>query len=89
MQANIEANRKEYGEKTKKLTEYLTEMFASMMDKIKIPKSSLDNNDSPKTQYPTTVVPDTKNDPPLEGGHSTKNGCMWNLKHDIRSPKFY
>ena len=46
-------------------------MFASMTNKNKISKSSLDNNDSPKTQYPTTVVPDTKNDPPLEGGYST------------------
>ena len=57
MQATIDANRQYYGEKTKKLTEYLTAMFASMMDKIKFSKYSLGKNDSPKSQYTTTVVP--------------------------------
>ena len=60
-----------------------------MMENIKKSKSSLENNDFTKSQYPTTMVPDNKKDPPLKGGHSTKNGCMWNLKHDISSPKFY
>ena len=27
--------------------------------------------------------------PPLEGGHSTKIGGMWTLKHEISSPRFY
>ena len=26
---------------------------------------------------------------PLEGGHSTKFGGMWTLKHEISSPKLY
>ena len=48
-----------------------------------------DNKDSPKPQDPTTVVPDNSRDPPLHGGHSTKIGGMWNLKHEISSPKFH
>ena len=59
------------------------------MDKIRISKSSLYNNDSPKDQHPATVLLANWKDPPLEGGNSTNIGCMWNLKHDISSPKFY
>ena len=44
---------------------------------------------SPMAHDTTTVVPDKKKDTPLEGGHSTKISAMWNLKHEIRSPKFY
>ena len=71
------------------LTEYLTVMITSMMDQIKTSKYSPDKKDSPKSQYPTTVVPDTKKASPLEGGHSTKIGGMWTLKREISSPKFY
>ena len=60
-----------------------------MMDQIKIYKSSPDKKGSPKDQYPTTVVPAKKRAPPLKGGHSTKIGGMWTLKHEISSPKFY
>ena len=35
------------------------------------------------------MIPAKKRAPPLEGGNSTKIGDMWNLNHDIRSPKFY
>ena len=35
------------------------------------------------------MVPANKNATPLEGGCSTKIGGMWNLKHEISSPKFY
>ena len=56
MQATIDSNRQDYGEKTKNLTEYLIAMFASSKDKIKTSKSSLDKNDPPKAQYPTNVV---------------------------------
>ena len=45
--------------------------------------------DSPKAQNSTTLVPDNKKDQPLEGGHSTKIGGMWTLKHEISSPKLY
>ena len=44
---------------------------------------------SPKAQDYTTVVPYNKKSPQLEGGHSTKIGGMWTLKHEIISPKFY
>ena len=73
----------------KKITENLTEIIISMMDQNNISKYSLEKNYSPKSQYPTNVVPANKRVPPLEGGHSTKTGGMCKLKHDIISPKFY
>ena len=73
----------------KNTTEDLKAMITSMMDQIKNSKSSPDQKDSPKAQYPTTVVPDKNRDPPLEGGHYTKNSGMWTLKHETRSPKCY
>ena len=89
MQATIEPNKQDSDEKTKKLTEDLTGMITSMMDQIKILKSSTYKKDSPKDQNTTTVVPANKKYPSLEGGHSTKIGGMWTLKHDIGSPNFY
>ena len=44
-------------------------MITSMMDQIKILKSSPENKDYPKAQDPTTVVPATKRATPLERGH--------------------
>ena len=35
------------------------------------------------------MVPSNSRVPPLEGVHSTKIDDMWNIKHEIRSPKFY
>ena len=35
------------------------------------------------------MVPAKNNAPQLEGGHSTKIGGVWRLKHEIISPKFY
>ena len=35
------------------------------------------------------MVPANRRAPILEGGHSTKIGEMWTLKHEISSPKFY
>ena len=72
IQDTIEANRKDYDEKTKKITEYLTAMITSMMDYIKISKSSPDKKDSSKDQDPTTVVLAKKRAPSLESGHSEK-----------------
>ena len=89
MQATIESNNKYSDDKIKKLTAYLTWMITSMMDQIKISKSSLDKKYSPKVQYTTTVVPANKKSPPLEGGHYTIIGGMWTLKREIGSPKFY
>ena len=81
MQATIDSNRQYYDERIKKLTEYLTEMIASMMDQIKISEYSPDNKDYPKDQYPTTVVPYKA--PPFEVKNYTKIGGIWTLKHDI------
>ena len=49
----------------------------------------LENMDSPKAQDPETLFLYTNKAPPLEGGNDMKICGMWNLKHDIRSPKFY
>ena len=47
-------------------------MITSMMDQIKMLKSSPDNKDKPKSQDTTTVVPANKRARPPEGGHSKK-----------------
>ena len=59
------------------------------MDKNQISNYLSDNIYSPKDQGPTTVVKNNMKAPILEGGYYTKNGCMRNLKYEIRSPKFY
>ena len=89
MHNTIESNNQYSDEKVKNLTADLTRITASIMDQIKIPKSSPDKKYTPKAQYNTTVVPDNKKYTPLEGGHSTKNGGMWTLKHEIGSLKIY
>ena len=85
MKATIKANIQEYDEKMKNLTQYLKAIITSnitpMMYHINMSKYSTYQNDSPKAQDPTTVVPDNKRDPPLYSGHYTKIGGMWNLKH--------
>ena len=59
------------------------------MDQINISKYSPDQKNSPKSQDTTTVVPNNRRAPPLNGGNYMKIGGMWNLKHEIISPKFY
>ena len=81
MQATIESNRKYYDERMKNITEHPTEIIASMMDNIKISKSSLYKKDPQKAKDNTTMVSSNKKAPPLEVGHSTKNGCLWALKN--------
>ena len=76
MQAIIESNNQYSDDKIKKLTADLTGIIGSMMDQIKISKSSPDKKDSQKAQDTTTVVPANKKSPPMEGGHSTKIGGM-------------
>ena len=76
IQATIEPNKKYFIEKMKNLTQDLTGMIASMMDQVKISKSSPDKKDSPKSQDPATVVPANKKAPSLKGGHSKKIGGM-------------
>ena len=73
----------------KNLTVNLMAMFKSIMNQIKISKSSPENRYSQKSQDPTTVIPANENAPPVEGGNSTKIDVMWTLKHEISSPKFY
>ena len=89
MQSTIESIRKYYDEKAKNLTEKLTSTISSIMDQIKISKSSPEKKDSPKAQDPTTMVPANNRAPQLEGGHYTKNGGMWTIKHEIITSNFY
>ena len=82
-------------EKMTKLSEDFKTMFAVLSDQIN--KLNQINNmsysptqkDTSTPLYPTTVAPANRRAPPLEGGHSTKIGGMWTLKHETRSPKFY
>ena len=69
-----------------KLTLLLT---ATKIDKNNISKSSSDQNDTSTTPEPTNTVQTNRRAPPLEEGISDKIRCMWTLKHEIRSPKFY
>ena len=78
-----------------KLSEDFKTMFALLSDQIN--KSNHINTmsysptqkDTLTPLDPATVVTANRRDPPLEGGHSTKIGDMWTLKHETRSPKFY
>ena len=45
--------------------------------------------DSPNSQDPTTTALSKNKAPPLGGGHSTKIGGVWTVKHDIISQKYY
>ena len=67
----------------------LVSTIISMMDHINISKYSTAQWYSPKPRDPTTVLPANRGSPTLDDGHSTKICGMWNLKHDISSPKFY
>ena len=89
MQVTIDANRQDSDEKMNNITEDLTSMITSIMDHIKYFKYSPYNKDSPKYQYPTNLFLSNNKAPKLEGVHSTSIGDMWNLKHDIISPKFF
>ena len=100
MQAAIEANKQETkankqdsDKKTMKLTEDFKAMNASSItsitDQINTFTSYPTQKDSPKPPEPTTVVPDNRRAPSLDGGKSTKISGMWNIKHDIISPNFY
>ena len=76
-------------EKLTHLTENINNLTAFMIDQNNIPKSSPTQKDTSNPPAPTTLVPIKRRDPSLEGGHYTKIGGMWTLKHEINSPKFY
>ena len=81
-------------EKMKKLSEYFKTMFVLLSvqinksNQINTLSSSPNQKDTSTPPDPTTVVPDNRRDPPSEGGHYTKVGGMWNLKHKISSPMY-
>ena len=93
MKVTIESKRQKYDVKLTKLTEdlklFVKSSTTQMMDQNNISKCSLAHNGSPKSLETTNVVPANRRYPKLDGGHSTKIDGMWNIKHEIRSPKFY
>ena len=64
-------------------------MFVLLSNQLNNMESSPTQKDISTTTDTNTAVPANKRAPPLEGGHSTKIGGMWNLKNDISSPKCY
>ena len=88
----IDDKRRDYDEKMNKYDSKLDKITAideNMMDRIQIYNYSPNKMDSPKAQYPTTVVSSKNKAPPLEGEYYTKIGGMQTHKHKIISPKFY
>ena len=89
IQTTIEHNKQEMKFEIKAITETLKVFTTSMMYQTNVPKYSPSHKDTLTPLDPTKVVPTNRVATPLEGDHSTKMGCMWTLKHDIISPKFY
>ena len=89
MKEEIENNKEEMKAEMKDIKETLKTFTTFMMDQTNISKYSPAHKDTSTPPCPTTVFPTNKRDPPLEGGHSTKIGDMWTLKHEISSPKCY
>ena len=61
-------SRQDSDEKMMNLIENLKAMIPAIRDQINTLKSSPTQKDSPNHLYPTTVVPDNRMDPPLDGG---------------------
>ena len=68
---------------------YFKTILIAIMDQINTLKYLPTQKNSPKPLEPTTVVPDNRRDPPLDGGHSTKVVGIWTMKHEISPPKLY
>ena len=56
-------------------------MITSMMDQIKISKSSPDQKDSSNIHDHNAVFPANKSVPSLDSGQYTKNGIMFESPH--------
>ena len=67
----------------------LKAIIKNIMEQIKNSNYSPEKLYSPKAQYINIVVPAKKKSTPMEGGNSTNIGCMWILKHESSSSKFY
>ena len=99
IQAKIDANKQETDGKQMKTDQKLTQLaedlkvltltITSMMDQNNNSKFSPSQKGTLDTPDPTNMVPANRRAPPLDEGHSTKIGCMWTLKYEISSPKFY
>ena len=89
MQEQIENNKQEIRADMKDIKETLKVSTTFMTDQSNIPKSSTTHKNTVTPPDPTNVVPTNRRDTPLEGGHYTKIGGMWTLKHEISSPKLY
>ena len=76
-------------EKLTQIIENFKVLTAFMMDQTNNSKLSPSQKDTLTPPVPTTVVPDTRRAPPLEGVQSTKSCGMWTLNHKTSSLKFY
>ena len=85
----IKSNKQDSDEKIMKLTEYIKAMVAAITHHINSLKFSPTEKDSLNPLDPTTVVPAKMMAPTLDSGQFTKSGGIWNLKHDIISPKLF
>ena len=85
----MKPNKQDSDYKMMKPTEYFKSMLTAITDHINNLEYSPNQKDSRKTPDPTTVVPDNRRAPTLDGGQSMEIGGMWTLKHEIRSSKFY
>ena len=96
VQAKIEAKKLEMRannqDSEKKMTPF-TVKFETILAVISIKLNTLVSSPTHKGTFnpldPTIVIPDNRRAPPLEGVNSIKICDMWNLKHEIRSPKLY
>ena len=89
MKEEIENNKQEMKAEMKDIKETLKVFTTLIMDQTKISKSSPTQKNTSTPPDPTTVILTNRRAPPLEGGHCTKIGAMWTLKHEISSPKLY
>ena len=89
IKSTIKSNRQDTYEKLTNLTEDLKAMIRSIMYQTNNPKSFPAQKYTSNHPDPITVFPANMRAPPLDGGHSTKIGGTWTLKHEISSPKFY
>ena len=85
----MKSNKKDSDEKIMKLSEESKTMFAVLSNQPNTLSSSPTQKDKYIPPDHITVITANKRAPPLEGGHSTKIGGIWTLKHEIISPKFY
>ena len=83
----MKSNKEDSDDKMMNIVEDLKVMLTEITEQIKTLKYWTTQKDPPKPPEPNTVVTANRRAPPLEGRQSTEIGGIWNLKHEISSPK--